>query len=331
MRVICPPLEREYTVSELAHANAEVGRVLRMTANAREANEINAPALVGTLLAMEVQPGLIATGHDITVLETYEVMMELDGWLGCSILLSGHVEPVQTPGYPALLQEIERPVVIGFGRPLATTGTFKANQRQVIAGFTLRPDFFERFGNDVTDEGLARLRSFLSSDLEIAVLPRSRRVTEIARRNLYHPYGGQLAELFVEFNTLAFVVEIASMMSESQRILSQLGRKLHDQIMYAREILDGNLTNPPKSLDLAKQVGVNQTTLQKCFKQAFGTSIFSYVRQQKLELSRTLLRDTDLNIAEIGYQVGFSRPAAFTAAYRRHFGQPPTRDAPRRS
>jgi AraC-like DNA-binding protein len=330
MRVICPPLEREYSVSELAQANAEVGRVRRMTANAREANEINAPALTGTLLAMEVQPGLIATGHDITVLETYEVMMELDGWLGCSILLSGHVEPVRTPGHPPFLQEVERPVVIGFGRPLATTGTFRANQRQAIAGFTLRPDFFDRFGHDVTDDGLARLKSFLSSDLEIAVLPKSRKVTEIARRNLYHPYSGQLAELFLEFNTLAFVVEIANMMSESQRILTLLGRKVHDQVMAAREILDSNLSNPPKSLDLAREVGVNQTTLQKSFKLAFGTSIFSYIRQQRLELSRALLRDTDLNIAEIGYQVGFSRPAAFTAAYRRHFGQPPTRETRRR-
>ena len=155
-------------------------------------------------------------------------------------------------------------------------------------------------------------------------------MVEIAKRSLAHPYRGELAELFLETNTLGFVLEAASMLKEANRIANTLGRKNYDRVVQVREIIDANLASPPKSLDLAMQVGLNLTTLQAHFKAAYGTSIFGYIRRERLELSRAMLSDTELPVAKVGYQVGFSSPAAFTAAYRRHFGEPPTRKFPRR-
>lgn len=46
-------------------------------------------------------------------------------------------------------------------------------------------------------------------------------------------------------------------------------------------------------------------------------------------MARVLLQDDGVSVAAAGYRVGFSSPAAFTAAYRRSFGHPPgqeTRD-----
>lgn len=77
-------------------------------------------------------------------------------------------------------------------------------------------------------------------------------------------------------------------------------------------------------LDLARRLGANVTTLQANFKAAFGTTIFGYVRNRRLEMARVLLLDHGLGVAEAGYRVGFTNASAFTAAYRRHFGHSPS-------
>ncbi|MEM1140849.1 MAG: helix-turn-helix transcriptional regulator, partial [Pseudomonadota bacterium] len=59
----------------------------------------------------------------------------------------------------------------------------------------------------------------------------------------------------------------------------------------------------------------------------FGTTIFGYIREQRLEMARYLLLDHGLKVSEAGYRVGFSSPAAFSSAYRRRFGHPPSVDS----
>jgi AraC-like DNA-binding protein len=54
-------------------------------------------------------------------------------------------------------------------------------------------------------------------------------------------------------------------------------------------MLDRSLSAPPKLLDIAREIGVNVTTLQANFKAAFGTTIFGYVRNQRLEIGRALI------------------------------------------
>lgn len=94
--------------------------------------------------------------------------------------------------------------------------------------------------------------------------------------------------------------------------------------MHAKAILDKDLVTPPKTCDLARQVGTNINTLQAHFKRVFQTTIFGYIRARRLEMARVLITEHHLSSKETAFRVGFSNPAAFTAAYRRHFGHPPS-------
>ncbi|MCC7252487.1 helix-turn-helix domain-containing protein [Hyphomicrobium sp.] len=329
MRTVYPASDGEYSIADIARGSAVLAPSVRVKANDQAAEQVRGPAINGFLLANEVQPGLFATGHRATYLDDFNVEIEVGASLVCGILLGGESEPVYVEGKP-IYYILDRPLLIGFGKPVRSASCWKAGQENTCAGFTLQQGFFERLGIHVADDGLSRLHDLLTSDVCSMVLPKSRRLTEIAQQNLTHPYDGRLGELFLEANTLAFVIETARLLEEAQRIAGLVGRKQYDRVMQAREILDANIADPPKSLDLARQVGVCLTTLQTSFKAAFGQSIFGYVRQQRLELSRRLLRDTELSVAEIGYRVGFSNAAAFTAAYRRQYGFPPTKEAGRR-
>ncbi len=330
MRAIYPSSESQFSIADIARGSAALAPSVKVRANSQVAEDVQGPAISGFLLANEVQPGLFATGHRATYLDDFNVEIEVGSSLVCGILLGGEAEPVYVSGQKPIYYVTERPLLIGFGKPVRSSGCWKAGQENAFAGFTLQEQFFERLGPHVDNDGLSRLYDFLNADFSSLVLPRSAKLLDIAQNNLSHPYEGRLGELFIEANTLAFVIETARLLEETERLSTLIGRKHYDRVMQARDMIDANLADPPKSLDLARQVGVCLTTLQTNFKAVFGVSIFAYVRKQRLELSRAMLRNTDIPVAEIGYRVGFSNAAAFTAAYRREFGVPPTKEAGRR-
>ena len=317
-------LHAAFSVSDLMREAAE--RSLGLEFAHEPIGAIHTPVFSGTLLAEEGQPGLIATAHDLTYLQDNVFDMRMERALICGVLLSGDAGPLETPGHPPVFQPVEQPVIIAFGETMPCRRVLQAGQRSRVAGFMLKPDFFERFGETVEDDGLATLSDFASAGFHAAELPRSQTLVSVARRTFDHPYSGQLRSLFLESNALSFVIEVARLLKEKQRLTDLIGRRHYDRVMQARDILDASLAAPPKTIDLARQVGVNVTTLRACFRAVFGTTIFGYIRDQRLQMARVLLIEHGLKSAEAGYRVGFSNPAAFTAAYRRHFGHPPSRE-----
>ena len=56
-----------------------------------------------------------------------------------------------------------------------------------------------------------------------------------------------------------------------------------ERLYQARKIISDRLNNPPCLKDLAKQVGLNECTLKRGFRQLFGTTVFGYLYQQRME------------------------------------------------
>jgi AraC-like DNA-binding protein len=111
---------------------------------------------------------------------------------------------------------------------------------------------------------------------------------------------------------LSALVEVAGIFKEQRRGMPQLSRSHRE---HARLILDNHLADPPAVSELARIVGLNETSLRQAFKAAFGSTIIDYLRDRRLEVARE--RERRLSIAEIGYRVDFSSPANFATAYRR--------------
>jgi len=96
-----------------------------------------------------------------------------------------------------------------------------------------------------------------------------------------------------------------------------------DFILQARDILLNNMTAPPSLDDLARQVGVNKTTLNQCFRKIYGVGIFGYLRICRLEKSRDLLQSGKKTVTEIALEVGYSRQSSFSSEFTKYFGQSP--------
>lgn len=284
---------------------------------------LETPIYTGRLLAHEVQPGLMLSAGDVTYISDQSFAVEMEPALVCGIMLSGDPVRTEVEGYGSFVRQPHQVNLMGFDRPIRYTTPLERGRNFRTAGFVLQSTFFDRFGDDMDDDGISALRELMTGGFRTAAITHSPRVSEIARHCLDHPYGGHLGRLFLESNALAYVIEVAQTLKDERRLLALLGRREYDRVMHAREILDGDLVNTPTTLELARRVGINVTTLQSNFKAAFGRTIFAHVREQRLMMARILLQEHRLSVAEAGRRVGFSRPSAFSAAYRKHFGHPP--------
>ena len=78
------------------------------------------------------------------------------------------------------------------------------------------------------------------------------------------------------------------------------------------------------SLDaLARQAGTNANTLQRHFRAVYGTTVFDFVREHRLQRARHALEQDGLTVGQAALVAGYNSAANFATAYRKRFGLPP--------
>lgn len=96
-----------------------------------------------------------------------------------------------------------------------------------------------------------------------------------------------------------------------------------DRIYQARDILLRTFQNPPSLKELAHQVGLNDCTLKRQFKQVFGTTVFGYLYDYRMEQARRWLLEQPWSVTEVARRVGYKNLCAFSTAFRKKFGVSP--------
>ena len=95
------------------------------------------------------------------------------------------------------------------------------------------------------------------------------------------------------------------------------------KIFKARDILNENYNNPPTLRELAANVGTNECTLKKVFKQIFSMTVFDYLNDLRMNKAARLLTDTELTLSDIATELGFSSQSHFCTAFRKRNGLTP--------
>lgn len=321
--------DRSFTPSELLRTSAELA--LGIDPVDMSPTFMETPVFSGRILFREVQPGLTASADDVTYLADQDVVVSVEPSLICALLIEGEPQAMMIGERHRVVKSLHCPVLAGYGTRNSCRWIPACSRRSSSAGFMIKPGFFDRFAGDLADDGLSVLQDFLAGDFRCETLARSPVLVDRARMMLDHPYNGQLGTLFLESNTLFLVTEVAAQLSRQRQLVSALGKRHYERVTEARDILDANLVSPPSTLELARRVGVNITTLQANFKSVFGTTIFGYVRGQRLAMGRFLLTEHGLSVAEAGRKVGYSNASAFATAYKKQFGHPPTAERAARS
>ncbi|MCC5917027.1 MAG: helix-turn-helix transcriptional regulator [Cryomorphaceae bacterium] len=95
------------------------------------------------------------------------------------------------------------------------------------------------------------------------------------------------------------------------------------RLKKAKDILITNYTNPPSIAELAKKVGINDTKLKSGFKEVYGNTVFGFVLDYKLEISRGMLESRKYKINEIAFHIGYSNPSHFISSFKKKYGVTP--------
>jgi AraC-like DNA-binding protein len=97
-----------------------------------------------------------------------------------------------------------------------------------------------------------------------------------------------------------------------------------EKLDLAKEVLTGNLDNPPSLNELAREIGMNTFNLKKGFKAYFGLPVFKYLQNERLTKAHNLIRTEQLSIQEAAWNVGYDSLSSFSNAFEKRFGYRPS-------
>lgn len=133
-----------------------------------------------------------------------------------------------------------------------------------------------------------------------------------------------MGQLYVESLTQVLVIHLLRHYSTFTQPITCENRSLtHTRLQQAIEYIHAHLDQELSLAEIAGAVNISPTYFANLFKRATGISPHQYVVQQRVERAKLLLSKTDLTIADIALQVGFSNQSHLTRHFKRLIGVTP--------
>jgi DNA-binding response OmpR family regulator len=93
----------------------------------------------------------------------------------------------------------------------------------------------------------------------------------------------------------------------------------------AMRLVGEELAALPSLATIAERVGATEKRLSTIFRRQLGTTVFGWIREERLRQGRRLLADTALDVQAIASAVGFHGAGNFATAFRARHGVTPSR------
>ena len=124
------------------------------------------------------------------------------------------------------------------------------------------------------------------------------------------------------------IYEIFSLIFDNQNIdIDQCPFIMNDdqlkKIRLAKEIMINNYIDPPTLIALSNEINLSLRKLKQGFKETYGTTVFKYLFEHKMELALKLLKDGENNVNEVSFKLGYSNASHFIYAFKNRFGITP--------
>lgn len=193
---------------------------------------------------------------------------------------------------------------------------------QAKARDAARREYAPHFSFDVWDRIVEKAR----------VMNRTRWVDELAHRYLFERQVSakhdSAAARFLETELTKELFFLGKEHLERAHRASQLEQPT-DLFRVAREFLEAHLFEPVSLGQLARHCHASESTLLRTFRREVGVPPHTYVRNRRLDEALLLLESRRYTATEVSARVGYSNLPAFTAAFARRFGSPPSSVKPK--
>lgn len=194
--------------------------------------------------------------------------------------------------------------------------------------FHFTADFLGHFIQNVKLSGTRdEVLAFRHPESFTQIFPLSVKKRTVLDQLLNHSYSGSLENIYVNARIhelllygLAFLDAEKEEVFTCKFLADEQGR---ERILMARDILLEHIGDPITIKDLSRKVAMNECYVKKGFKEVFGTTIFDYYQQQRMEHAKYLLYEKGYSVTDVSAQLGYSSISHFSAAFKKHTGIKP--------
>lgn len=182
----------------------------------------------------------------------------------------------------------------------------------------LKPDLIGQVAqaSEIDPERINLVNCFAKQDLQL------QHIAMLLLAQLHS--GGMMGQLYIESLTQVLVIHLLRHYSTfTQPITSQNKSLTRAQLQQAIDYVSTHLDQDLSLIQIARVINISPTYFASLFKRATGISPHQYVIQQRVERAKLLLLKTDLTIADIALQVGFSSQSHLTQQFKRLTGMTP--------
>ncbi|BAY91131.1 AraC family transcriptional regulator [Tolypothrix sp. PCC 7601] len=233
-----------------------------------------------------------------------------------------------TDTYGQMGRENRNTFISGGGMQQKIDICYHHSQRILGVDIEMPPHLLKTFFPKKDGEMLPQFK-FLAKESDWQTLlysPTNPAIQSVVLQILHCPYQGITKRMYLQGKVIELMaLQLAPFLEDHsvKQLLPRLKRETVGKIHHAKEILQARLENPPLLSELAQQVGVSESTLQRGFQIQFGTTVFGYLTNQRMEQAHQLLQNSDFTVAEVANIVGYSHLGHFAAAFKRKFGITP--------
>lgn len=201
------------------------------------------------------------------------------------------------------------------------------NYRSLAIG--LPTSLFDYYAAGLSKSKTLNFMSLLgSSSFKMLRRPLDSYTTRLLHELTSCPYTHGMRQLYIESKTMELLYRYLEIFLLEQESHSggtvPLSRSDQAKILEARELLIRRLDSPPSLLELARLVGLNEYKLKRGFKDIYGSSVYAYLRNRRMEKAWELLRTGEMNVSQAAVQVGYANFSHFSVAFRKQFGCNPS-------
>jgi AraC family transcriptional regulator len=183
----------------------------------------------------------------------------------------------------------------------------------------IAPSFIDRVAADATAADAERF------ELLDNFGTRDGRIDDIARRLLNEARtGGFAGRLYAEALSVELCIHLLRCYSSKSSLVSFSTAMLpRYKLQRITDYINDNLREDLTLNRLAETLAMSPFHFAHAFRQATGLAPHRYLLQRRIERAKILLRETELSITEIAYQIGYSNQSSFSVLFRRVTGHTP--------
>ncbi|QZN95054.1 helix-turn-helix transcriptional regulator [Symbiopectobacterium purcellii] len=281
------------------------------------------PVLYGSFSVMPLNRHLILHTADVINLHNMKTQGQLEDAIKLAIVVNGQAQ-VSYDHQQLHLNKAQPASLVSLMSPVLFTRTGKRDEYERTLSLTFSREWL--YGNllDSVDEWRP-LYDFTQTHLAVHHWMPSRQAMAIAMQILNSdPCSTPLQRLQLESQCLSLIVEaFSSLLSTAQEKNARVPLRIYHRVQEVRDILESGAADQLSMEEIAKQVNMSESTLQRHFRQAFSMSVFEYLRRNRLQRAMVAMQKEGLGIAQAAHIAGYNSPANFSTAFRRAFGITP--------